>query len=91
MALLYVKDYRILAELEKNSRQSFSQIAKNLNMSKEVVNYHVKKLKKEGIITRFFAEINLHKLGLQVYKVYFQFQNVNDTKEKEMYIYFAEK
>lgn len=91
MALLYVKDYRILAELEKNSRQSFSQIAKNLKMSKEVVNYHVKKLQKEGIITRFFAEINLHKLGLQVYKVYFQFQNVNDTKEKEMYTYFAEK
>lgn len=87
--MLSNKDKKILAELEKNSRQSFSSIAKKLKTSKEVVNYRVKNLVKQGIITRFFTEINLHKLGLQVYKVYFQFQNVSSEKEQEMYDYFT--
>ena len=87
--MLSNKDKKILAELEKNSRQSFSKIAKKLKTSKEVINYRVKNLVKQGIITRFFTEINLHKLGMQVYKIYFQFQNVSEIKEQEMYDYFT--
>jgi len=87
--MLLNKDKKILAELEQNSRQSFSSIAKKLKTSKEVINYRVKNLVKQGIITRFFTEINLHKLGMQVYKVYFQFQNVSENKEQEMYDYFT--
>ena len=86
---LEIKDRKILAELEQNSRQSFSEIAKKLRTSKEVINYRVKKLVNDGIITRFFTEINLHQLGLQVYKIYFQFQNVTDAREEEMYQYFT--
>ncbi len=83
-------DRKILAELEENSRQSFSQIAKKTRTSKEVVNYRIKNLLKAGVVTRFFTEINLAKLGMQVYKVYFQFQNLTDKKEEEMYRYFEE-
>lgn len=82
------KDRKILFELEQNSRQSFSRIAKKLKTSKEVVNYRVKNLINEGIITRFFTEINLAKIGMQVYKVYLQFQNVNHKKEEDMYNFF---
>ena len=82
------KDKKILFELEQNSRQSFSKIAKKLRTSKEVVNYRVRNLIKEGVITRFFTEINLAKIGMQVYKVYMQFQNVNHKKEDEMYNFF---
>ena len=88
MTQLSDKDKKILAELEHNSRQSFSEIAKRLKTSKEVINYRVKNLLKEGIIIRFFTEINLAKLGMQVYKICFQFQNVNFKKEEEMYNYF---
>lgn len=84
------KDFKILAELEKNSRQSFSEIAKKINTSKEVINYRIKNLEEEKVINRFFTEINLAKLGMQVYKIYLQFQNVTDEKEEEMYKYFTQ-
>ncbi|MFA5796650.1 MAG: Lrp/AsnC family transcriptional regulator [Candidatus Woesearchaeota archaeon] len=84
-------DWRILGSLEDDSRQSMSQIAKKLKTSKEVINYHIKKLVDEKYILRFFTEINLAKLGMQVYKIYFQFQNVSDEKEEEMYHYFTQE
>lgn len=85
---LNIKDRKILFELEQDSRQSFSKIAKKLRTSKEVVNYRIKNLVKEEIVTRFFTEINLAKIGMQIYKVYFQFQNVGHKKEEEMYNFF---
>lgn len=84
-------DRKILHELELNSRRSYSRIAKKAGTSKEVVNYRIKRLVEENIITHFFTEINLAKLGMQLYKIYFQFQNVTDKKEEEMYRYFTEE
>ena len=84
-------DWHILGSLEIDSRQSMSSIAKKLKTSKEVINYHVRKLVEEKYIIRFFAEINLAKLGMQVYKIYFRFQNVTDQREEEMYKYFTEE
>lgn len=84
-------DRKLLLELDANSRQSFSRIGKRLKVSKEVVNYRVKNLEKEKVITRFFTEINLARLGMQVYKIYLQFQNVTGSKEAEMYKYFTEE
>ncbi|MFA5049507.1 MAG: Lrp/AsnC family transcriptional regulator [Candidatus Micrarchaeia archaeon] len=84
-------DRKILSELELNSRQSYPKIAKKCRTSKEVVNYRVKNLVKNGVIIRFFTEINLAKFGLQIYKIYFQFQNLTEEKEKEMYSYFTQE
>jgi len=84
-------DWKILESLEDNSRQSMSNIAKRLKTSKEVITYHIKKLVDEKYIIRFFTEINLAKLGMLVYKIYFQFQNVTDKKEEEMYNYFTQE
>lgn len=89
--LLAKLDWKILESLEDDSRQSMSHIAKRLKTSKEVVSYHIKKLVDEKYILRFFTEINLAKLGMQVYKIYFKFQNVTDKKEEEMYTYFTQE
>lgn len=83
------KDRKILWVLEQNSRQSCAKIAKQVGLSKEVVNYRIKRLEDKGYLNRFFAEINLHRLGLQVYKIYFRFQNIDQEKESEMYEYFT--
>jgi len=78
------KDRRILCELDKNARYSSSKIGRLAGLRKEVVNYRISKLISEGIITRFFAEINTAKLGYSVFKVYLQFQNINTEREKEI-------
>ena len=85
--VLDVKDRKILCELDKNCRQSSRKIAKKTGLSKEVVNYRINRLAKENVITRFFAEVNTAKLGYMAFKVYLQFQNVNEAKEKEILEY----
>lgn len=79
------KDLAILNELERNSRISATQIAKKLGLSKDGVNYRIKKLIDNNIITRFFIDIDVSKLGLILNKVTFQFQNATKEKEEEIF------
>ena len=48
---LDLKDRKILYELDSNSRQPLSQIAKKVGLSKEVVNYRIRRLEDQKIIT----------------------------------------
>ncbi len=79
------KDLQILSLLDQNSRISISKLARKLKLSKDGVNYRLKKLQKEKIITRYFAEVDVSKLGLILCKVTLQFQNVDKEKEDEIF------
>src|SRR3989344_1977112 len=57
------KDKRLLYELMQDSRISLTQLAKKIQVSREVATYRLNKLKKEGVILGFVTELNLHKLG----------------------------
>ena len=41
---LDLKDRKILYELDRDSRRSFSQIGKNVGLKKDVIAYRIKKL-----------------------------------------------
>lgn len=88
---LDAKDKKILFELSSDSRQSYSEIAKKVKLSKEVVAYRVKNLVDEGIITRFFTEFNSGKLDYQVVKAHLKFQSFTNEIEKEIYGFFKDK
>ncbi len=85
---LDTKDKRILLELDRNSRQPISTIAKKVGLSKEVVNYRIKRLIEKGIIKGFHAVIDTSKIGYIIYRLYIKFQNVTPEKEKEITEYF---
>ena len=74
-----VKDLKILAELDKNARESNNQIGKKVGLSKEVVKYRIDNLIKQGIIIRFHTVIDYFKLGIVKYKLYLR---LNADKEK---------
>lgn len=88
---LDAKDKKILFELSSNSRQSYSEIAKKVKLSKEVVAYRIKNLVDNGIITRFFTEFNSGKLDYQVVKAHLKFQSFTHEIEKEVYDFFKDK
>ncbi len=77
-------DKKILAELDKNSRQSNSRIARKLRVSQERVDYRIKKLLREKVINKFPTIINPTKFGYSMHKLYFQFQNISPQKEREI-------
>ena len=85
---LDTKDKRILLELDRNSRQPISMIAKKVGLSKEVVNYRIKRQIEKGIIKGFHAIIDPSKIGYTVYRIFIKFQNVTPEKEQEITAYF---
>ncbi len=81
---LDVKDRKILYELDINSRQSNSEIAKKVGLSKQVVGFRIKRLIKEKLISFFYSVIDISKLGFAVHKNFLRLQNLDRGKEKEL-------
>jgi DNA-binding Lrp family transcriptional regulator len=77
-------DKKILLELDKNARITTSKIGKKLNRSKQFVDYRIKKLEENKIITKYISVIDYTKLGFQSVRVYFNFQNITPKQEEEL-------
>lgn len=86
---LDLKDKKILWELDKDSRQSFSKIAKKVGLSKEAVYYRIKNLEKRKIITGYTTLISLAKLNFMHIKILIKFQNITSNKKKEVIDYLV--
>ena len=88
MYQLDIKDRKILYELDKNSRQSLAQLSKKTGLSKQVINYRLNALVQEGVIKRFYTELNYGNTNSVVFKLHIQLENVNKEIEDKIYKYF---
>src|SRR3989338_3831479 len=88
---LDVNDRKIIYELDRNSRQSFSSVGKKVRLSKEVVNYRVKRLQELGVLKGFYTVIDLAKLGYDSYRVYFKLTETSPEKQAEIIEHFRAK
>ena len=79
-----LKDRKIVSVMSKNARLMPTQIGKIVGLSKEVVHYRIKNLEKNGIIREYIAVINPAKLGMQIFIVYLQVQNLSEAKETQL-------
>jgi len=77
-------DKKIICELDLNCRTPLSKIAKKLRIGRNVLDYRIKKLEKEGVITDYICSVNLGKLGYKNYKVYCKIKSLTPSKEKEL-------
>jgi len=77
---LDLKDKRLLYELDSNARQSNAQISRKIGLSTEVVNYRIKRLEKENIITQYQLIVNLHKLNILQFKICLSTQHLTSEK-----------
>ncbi len=77
---LDLKDKKILYELDLNCRKSSSQIAKKVGLSKEAVNYRIKRFEKENIITHYQLIINLAKLNIYQFKLCLSLQHLKEEE-----------
>lgn len=84
LRILSIKDRKILRELFDNARTPCSIIAKRVGLSKEVVNYRVKKLIQRGILIRFNTVIDVTKLGWQIYFINIRLRNIDPSVEEEV-------
>ena len=78
---LDLKDKRILKELFYNCRMSYSKIAKNVGLSKQVVLYRINRLLKLGLLRGFNTVIDLNKLGLNLFLVHVKMRYIKNEDE----------
>ena len=88
---LDLKDRKILYELEMNARQTDSEIAKKVRLSREVVSYRINRLKKLGIIKNFVTILNHHALGYLAFRIFFKFRDLSGKKEEEIVRFLKDK
>lgn len=75
-------DRIILTELDKNCRVPMSRLAKLTRKSRQSVEYRIKRLVEQGVITSFNAAINPHTMGYKMYKIYLQLRNIAEEKQR---------
>ena len=82
---LDVLDKKILYELELDSSQSNTSIAKKLNKSKELVTFRIHRLEKEKILLGYSAIVDMAKLGYFTFRIYLRWQNMTDEQKQNFY------
>ena len=87
MEELDLLDRKILYELDINARQPITILAKKIKKSRNVIEYRIKRLQERGVIRNFVTLLDAGKLGLMVWNVYLEFQNLTPKIEKEIVEY----
>ena len=79
-------DKKILFELDKDGRASFSEIARVLNSTPQVIKYHVEQLQEKGTLKNFWAFIDYDKADYSFFWGYLlKFSGLSKEKEIEIY------
>ena len=82
-------DKKILFELDKDGRASFSEIARIIGSTPQVVKYHYEQLLEKGIIKHFWAFTDYDKMDYSFFWGYWlKFAGLTKEKEDEMYQFF---
>jgi DNA-binding Lrp family transcriptional regulator len=89
MEKIDVKDWKILYQLDLNSRQSNTELGKKVGLRKDVVAYRIKRLEETGVINFYWTAIDTFKLGYDVFRIYITFQYVDVEKKKEIINHFV--
>lgn len=69
------KDLKLLSHLDLHGRASYSDIARNIKVSKQVARYKVARLEREQFILGYYPLVDHSTLGLSTYRIYMNFQN----------------
>jgi len=88
---LDLKDKKILYQLDLNARQTDSQIARKVQLSRDSVRYRINRLIEQGHINYFMTLLNSMKLGFEWYRTFFKFQNLTIEKEEEIINWLRER
>ena len=84
------RDKRILTLLSHDARMPLTQIAKQVRLSRDAVDYRIKRMEKEGIILQFFPNLDFERLGYFVFHIFFLIDEL-DAGEQKKFLAFLKK
>ena len=84
-----LKDKKILFALDMNARMPITELAKTVGLSRQVVEYRIKRMQKEGIIWGAIAVFDSVVVGQKWYRVVFRLLQVNEQEKKDFLDFLA--
>jgi len=84
MAHIDTKDKKILSVLDMDARIPLSKLAKQVGLSRDVVNYRIRKLEQRKIIEGYYTVIDVTKIGMIYCRTFFKYRSVSSDVEKEI-------
>jgi DNA-binding Lrp family transcriptional regulator len=82
-------DEEILRTLSTNARLPILEMMEKLNLTRDVINYRMKKLTKDNIISQYRILINLDKINHKLYKIILRLHSLTPEKEKQFITYVS--
>ncbi len=82
-------DEKILRVLSTNARITILEMMEKLNLTRDVINYRMKKLTKESIISQHRVLINLYQINYRLYKIILRLHSLTPEKEKQLITFIA--
>jgi len=83
-------DDKMLKALSNNARMPIIELTKKTGLTRDIVTYRLKKLRKENIIVQFRTYLNLRHLGINLYKIIFRTKNFEEQAEKKLKAYISQ-
>ncbi len=80
-------DKKILKELSTNARINIIDLAEKTRLTRDIINYRVKKMIQEKIIAGFRCELFLNNIGIHFYKLILRTKNLNQEAENKLKSY----
>lgn len=75
-------DRQLLTILDLNCRTTTTELSEKLATSRQTIEYRMKRLVAEGVITSFHTSFNPTKMGYRLYKIYLKLRNDNQGKDR---------
>lgn len=82
-------DNKILKELSNNARIPIIDLAEKTKLTRDVINYRIKKLTNEDVIKQYRTYLNLQTLGINHYKIIIRTKNFDEKNEDVLKDYIA--
>jgi len=82
-------DLKILHELDKNSKKTYSDIAKEVNLSKQSVKKRIDNLVEKKIITNFITIINSSNFGIIPNQTFIALNPCSEQRKSEFFEYLT--
>jgi DNA-binding Lrp family transcriptional regulator len=82
-------DTTILKAIATNARIPIIDLAKKTKLTRDIINYRLKKLTSEGIINQYRCYLNLQNLNINHYKIILRTKNLNQESEDQIKEYIS--
>ncbi len=83
-------DRKLLYLLDRNCRQSATQLGKALRIHRNVVLYRMRRLEETGVIRGYFTEVDLKKLGFSTFRLFLRLGGQTPADEQRLVAFLAQ-